>query len=122
VLRGALNGTDSIYRRDLNTCTGLNDLSTRNDHVLALKIMQTVERHNLDERIDPDPLSLRNTILAVAALLHIEAVRMYGGNQLAGAETGEQLPKTFSDAACNQLEAVVEAGAKIHRDHTGEYQ
>jgi hypothetical protein len=100
----------------------ISDLSARDDYRLVLKIMQTVDRHNRDEQIDPDPLSLRDTMLTMAALLHLEAIKMDGGNQLAAAGDGEQLRETFASAACRQLDAVAEASATIHRDHTGEYQ
>jgi hypothetical protein len=81
-----------------------------------------VARYNRDEHIIPDPLSLRDTMLAVAALLHLEVSKMNGGNPLAAAAYGEQLHQMFANAAGDQLDAVVEAAAKIRQDQTGEYQ
>jgi hypothetical protein len=121
-VRGALNGTDPFYMCDQSTCTGLSDLSARSDYDLVLKIMQTVESHNRDQHVEPDPRSLRDTLLTVAALSHIEAIKMETGIQLAAAEYGKQLRDTFANAACSRLDAVVEAAAKIHRDPTREYQ
>jgi hypothetical protein len=100
----------------------ISDLNARSDCGLVLKIMRTVERFNRDEHINPDPRSLRDTMLAVAALLHIEAIKVDGGNQLAAAGDGEQLRETFASAACRQLDAVVEAAAIIRRDQTSGYQ
>jgi hypothetical protein len=100
----------------------IRDLSARGDYRLVLEIMQTVDRYNRDQHINPDPRSLRDTILAVAALLHIEAIKLSGGNQLAAAGDGEQLRETFAGAACCQLDAAVEAAATIRRDQTSGYQ
>jgi hypothetical protein len=98
------------------------DLGARSDYDLVLKIMQTVERHNRDEQINPDPRSLRDTMLAVAALLHIEAIKMDCGSRRAAAEDREQFREAFAGAARCQLDAVAEAAAIIRRDQTGEYQ
>jgi len=97
------------------------DLSARSDYGLLLKIMRTVEHYNRDEHINPDPHSLRDTMLAVAALLHIEAIKLDSDDVPAAAGDGEQLRTTFAGAACRQLEAVVEAAAIIRRDQSGEY-
>ncbi len=105
---------------DRSGCTAQCDLSARSDYGLVLKIMRTVERYNRDEHIDPDPRSLRDTMLAVAALLHIEAIKMDDG--LAAAGDGKGLRETFAGAACRQLDAVAEAAAIIRRDQTSEYQ
>jgi hypothetical protein len=107
---------------DRSSCAGQCDLGARSDYDLVLKIMQTVERHNRDEHVDPDPHSLRDTLLAVAALLHIEAIKIEAGNQLAAGEDGKQLRETFADVACCQLDAVVEAASIIRRDQSSEYQ
>jgi hypothetical protein len=107
---------------DRSGCTGLCDLRARSDYGLVLKIMRTVEHHNRDEHIVPDPRSLRDTMLAVAALLHIEASKMGSANPLAAAGDGKQLREAFAGAACCQLETVADAAAIIRRDQSGEYQ
>src|SRR5262245_12192763 len=103
-------------------CTDTCDLSARGDFGLVLKIMQAVEHHNRDEHINLDPRSLCDTMLAIAALLHIEATKINGASRLATAEDGAQLRETFAVAACSQLDAVAKAAAIIRRDQTGEYQ
>src|SRR5262249_49069633 len=52
-----------------------------------------------------DPRSLRDTMLAVAALLHIEAIKMESANPLAAAGDRRQLREVFAGAACSQLDA-----------------
>jgi hypothetical protein len=84
--------------------------------------MRTVERYNRDGHIKPDPLSLRDTMLAVAALLHREAIKIDGANPLAAAGDGEPLREAFASAACRQLDAVADAATIIRRDQTGEPQ
>ena len=105
---------------DRSVCTGQCDLSARGDYGLVLKIMRTVERYNRDEHIKPDPRLLRDTMLAVAALLHMDAIKMDGGP--AAAEDGERFRETFTSAACRQLDAVAGAAAMIRRDQTTDYQ
>jgi hypothetical protein len=113
---------DALIMGDGSGCTGQCDLSARSDCGLVVKIMRTVERYNRDEHINPDPRSLRDTMLAVAALLHIEAIKICSANWLAAAGDGEQIRNAFASAACCQLDAVVEAATTIRRDQTGEYQ
>jgi hypothetical protein len=107
---------------DRSGCTGLCDLSARSDYGLVLKIMRTVEHHNRDEYIVPDPRSLRDTMLAVAALLHLEAIKMESANPPAVAGNGKQLREAFAGAARCQLDAVAGVTAIVRRDQTGEYQ
>jgi hypothetical protein len=112
---------DALIMSDGSGGIGQRDLSARSDYGLVLKILQTVEHFNRDEHIIPDPRSLRDTMLAVAALLHIEAIKMEGANPLAAAGDGTQLRNAFAGAACCQLDAVADATAIIRRDQTGEY-
>jgi hypothetical protein len=107
---------------DLSDYPGKGDLSARSDYDLVLEIMRTIEHYNRDKRTTPDPRSLRDTMLALAALLHIEAIKMNDGIRLSAAEGGEQLREMFASAACCQLDAVAEAAAIIRRNQTGEYQ
>jgi hypothetical protein len=46
------------------------------DVALTEKIMRTIKRHNKEQDISPCPQCLRDTMLAVAALLQLEAVRL----------------------------------------------
>jgi len=107
---------------DRSGCTGQCDLRARSDYSLILKIMRAVEHHNRDEHIVPDPRSLRDTMLAVAALLHIEAIKTDDTNTLAPGGDRKQLREVFAGAACCQLDAIIEAAAIIRRDQSDEYQ
>jgi hypothetical protein len=102
--------------------TGQCDFSARSDYALVIKIMQTIECHHRDECTSPDPCSLRDTMLAVAALLQLEAIKIYGRNQPIQAEDGEAVRERFTGAASCQFDAVIEATALIRRDGSGEYQ
>ena len=75
------------------------------DLALAEKIMRTIERYIQDEEINPDPLSLRNTMLAVAALLHLQSVEI----------NGDALQETFAEAASGQMEAVMQVAVALQR-------
>ena len=44
------------------------------DLVLAAKVLSMIKQYHEDEDIAPEPLSLRNTMLAIAALLHLESL------------------------------------------------
>ena len=107
---------------DLSGCTGQCDLRGRSDYGLVLKIMRTVQRYNREEHINPDPHSLRDTMLVVAALLHVEAINMGNASRPAAGGDGEQIRGAFVSAACGQLDAVVKAAAIIRRDQSSEHQ
>jgi hypothetical protein len=100
----------------------IRDLSARSDYGLVLKIMQTVEIHNRAEHVNPEPRSLRDTLLAVAALLHIEVIKKDHGNRLAAAGDREQLRETFAGAARCQLDAAAEAAGTVCRNQAAGYQ
>src|SRR5262245_41810654 len=102
--------------------TGQGDFGARGDYGLVLKIMHAIECYNRDEHIDPNPHSLRDTMLAVAALLHLEATKIDSMDQPGAAEDGEALRKTFTGAAWCQFDAIIAAAAIIRRDLTGECQ
>jgi len=53
---------------------GADDCKFREKHELMLveEIMRTIKQYNKDKEPDPCPACLRNTMLAVAALLHIQ--------------------------------------------------
>jgi hypothetical protein len=73
------------------------------DVVLAEKILRTIQHYLQDEAINPDPLTLRNTLLAVAALLHLQTF---------GSDT-RTVQERFAEAAIEQLEAVKEAATIV---------
>jgi hypothetical protein len=79
---GTNNGSKSGYYYDL---------------ALAAKVMSLIQQYHEDEDIAPEPVSLRNTMLAVAALLHLESFDYYG----------EDARKTFAQVARAQLDEMM---------------
>ncbi len=79
----------------------------REAHELTLvgTIMHAIEHHNKTEDAECCPACLRDALLAVAALLHVEAVRLNSAN---GGET-HTLEADFANAACQRLADISEA-------------
>jgi hypothetical protein len=80
-------------------------------HELALteKIMRAIGRYCQDENIKPCPVCLRDTMLVVAALLHLEAAqldRQRSGKPRVG---GKRIDESFAKAARERLKATMEA-------------
>jgi hypothetical protein len=84
--------------------------------VLVERIMRVIGHFKQDERINPCPICLRDSMLAVAALLHLEAAKINGGGS--GHTTIEKHPvdEAFIEAARERLNAVAQvvAGNVIH--------
>jgi hypothetical protein len=80
-------------------------------HELALteEIMGVIGRYHQHQHIDPSPLWLRNTMLAVAALLHLEAATVADAKPGKTAVGGKRITEEFTEAASERLEAVIGA-------------
>ncbi|MGO9173661.1 MAG: hypothetical protein ACLP7P_17105 [Rhodomicrobium sp.] len=91
---------------------GGTDCNYSETHELTLvgTIMRTIEQYNKDVNADPCPVCLRDTMLAVAALLHLQAARMDGVNPHLGADGF--LEEDFGEAARESLRAVAETAAE----------
>lgn len=74
------------------------------DMELVGKIMEVMASHYEGEHINPNLRSLRNTMLAASALLHLAYVEAYG-------ETGE----TFQDAAQDCFTLIIASAISIRR-------
>ena len=83
----------------------------RHDPELVERILLAIEDYNRDKGAVPSPTPLRDTMLAVAALLHLDAV-LAGGLQSAPFNT-ESVGEAFAEAACEQLQAVIEVKGAI---------
>jgi len=68
------------------------------DLVLVAEIMSMLKQYYEDENIVPEPLSLRNTMLAVAALLHLESLDY----------DVEKARETFAEFARAQLDEIMQ--------------
>jgi hypothetical protein len=73
--------------------------------VLVEKIMRVIGNYSHDERISPCPRCLRDTMLAVAALLHLEAVKLRATNR----RKEKRFDDEFAKAARARLSAVADA-------------
>jgi hypothetical protein len=74
------------------------------DMELVEKIMETIQSHHEGEHINPNLKSLRSTMLAASALLHLAYVEAYG-------ETGE----TFQDAAQDCFTSIAATAVSIRQ-------
>ena len=94
-----------------NCPNGSNNCDFKGVHALPLtkEIMGMIGRYRQDGHIDPCPLCLRDTMLAVAALLHLEAATVAGAKSGKPSVGGKRIIEEFTEAASERLEAVTEA-------------
>ena len=94
-----------------DTCpSGRDDCDFAENHELALagKILRMIEGYTRDNETYPCPACLRNSIMAIAALLHLEASKMDdGGCGRRSTEPG--FVDTFTDAARERILSVIDA-------------
>jgi hypothetical protein len=82
-------------------------------HEVALTkaIMRVIGRYSEEEHINLCPVCLRDTMLAVAALLHLEAARLDPEKPGKPPVAGKRSEEAFAKAARERLKAVIEADA-----------
>jgi hypothetical protein len=88
----------------LNSClVGSASCGLGDQHELMLveTIMRTIKRYSEREHIEPCPKCLRDTLLNVAALLHLEVARI-------GAAKARDFDDHFAEAARERLNAIAE--------------
>jgi hypothetical protein len=73
------------------------------DPILVKRVMAVVEDYIREKKALPSPAPLRDTMLAVAAVLHIDAVRTGGAGDY------ESIVEGFGESARKQVRAVIEA-------------
>jgi hypothetical protein len=85
------------------------------EQALVAEIMRSIERYNKKRKITPCPLCLRDTILAIGALLHLEAARteMAGGRK--PRPGSKRYREVFSKVAREKLEEVTQDSAALFR-------
>jgi hypothetical protein len=101
-----------------NCPNGSNNCDFTGAHELALtkEIMGMIGRYRQDGHIDRCPLCLRDTMLAVAALLHLEAATVARAKSRKTAVGGKSIIEEFTEAASERLEAVIGASpARVAR-------
>ena len=83
------------------------DCDAREDPVLVAKIMGLIEQHHKEKHITGCPTCLRNTMLSVAALAHIEsAMQLFVSAGISS--SGQRLTKMFAEVAHERMEAMVD--------------
>jgi hypothetical protein len=89
---------------------GAEDCKYRDKHELMLveEIMRTIEQYHKSNQADPCPACLRDTMLAVAALLHVQC-----GANSPHASRAECSESEFEAAALRRLRDVIEAASSI---------
>ena len=101
-----------------NCPNGSNNCDFKGVHALPLtkEIMGMIGRYRQDGHSDPCPLCLRDTMLAVAALLHLEAATVAGAKSGKPSVGGKRIIEEFTEAASERLEAVIGASpARVAR-------
>jgi hypothetical protein len=83
--------------------------TARHELTLVEEIMRTIEQYHKIKQADPCPVCLRNTLLAVAALLHFQSGRR--GNF--PGQAAKQDAAEFGEAALGRLRDVIEAANSI---------
>ncbi len=77
--------------------------------VLVEEIMATIGRYSQDHDVVPSAVYLRDTMLSVAALLHIEATKLEGRADIATALNFDPAAIGFADAAKERMHQVLGA-------------
>ena len=89
----------------------------KHEQALACELMRAIEDYSNKENIDICPLCLRDTMLVIAALLHLEAARI-----VTGADRPHPLMRNISNAlakaARKALEDVAQAKAVMISSHS----
>ena len=94
-----------------DTCpSGRQDCDFAENHELALagKILRMIESYTRDNETYPCPGCLRNSIMAIAALLHLEAAKM-DDNGCGHSSPEPGFVDTFTDAARERIVSVMDA-------------
>src|SRR3981189_1112164 len=83
------------------------DCDAQDDPVLVAKIMGVIEQHHREKHITACPTCLRNTMLSVAALAHLEsAMQLFVSAGISS--SGQRLTKMFAEVAHDHMEAMVD--------------
>jgi hypothetical protein len=84
------------------------NLDDRDELPLVGEVLRTIERYSKKKKISPCPSCLRDTMLSVAAFLHLEAAKAETA-RTGKPRFGKRLGDTFAKAARVRLETVRQA-------------
>ena len=86
----------------------MSDSGVTHKLALAQEIMGVIERYNDTNSIPHRPCEIRDTLLSVAGLLHLEHAKI-----VSGSFDSVKLRKTFAEASLVQYDAALETSAAI---------
>jgi hypothetical protein len=86
----------------------MSELGVIHELALAQEIMAVIERYNNTRSIPHRPRAIRDTLLGVAGLLHLEHARI-----VSGSFDCLQLREAFAEASLVQYDAAMETSAAI---------
>lgn len=84
------------------------DFAEKHELALAGGILRVIENYTKENETYPCPKCLRNSIMAIAALLHIEAEKM-DGNEPRDGSPDQGLAEAFAEAARDRILSVMNA-------------
>jgi hypothetical protein len=93
-----------------NGSTGC-DFAENHEIALAGKVLRMIESYSRDHHTYPCPECLRNSIMAIAALLHIEAAKIGGENGKQDCTQGAHFVESFAETARERMASIMEASA-----------
>ena len=90
------------------------DFPEKHELALAGKILRMIEKYSEENRTYPCPGCLRNSIMAIAALLHLEAAK---ADEEESAQISQAMPagfvETFAEAARERMLSIMESVAGL---------
>ena len=86
------------------------DFPERHELALAGRILRMIENYSEENRTYPCPGCLRNSIMAIAALLHLEAAKADDdGNERAASAPDSGFVDTFAETARERMLSIMES-------------
>jgi hypothetical protein len=84
------------------------DFDDKHELSLVGEVLRTIERYSKRKKISPCPSCLRDSMLSVAAILHLEATKIETA-KTRKPHSGKRLGDTFAKSARSRLESVRQA-------------
>ena len=85
------------------------DFAERHELALAGKILRMIEGYTKDNSTYPCPKCLRNSMMAIAALLHLEAAKIDSNDKCGQAPEDGGFVEAFAEAARERMVSVMDA-------------
>ncbi len=95
---------------ELNSCPNGRpdcDFAEKHELVLASKILRMIEGYSQETRTYPCPKCLRNSIMAIAALLHLEASKIDEDGSVGHLSKGTCFVDAFAETARERMHSII---------------